>query len=297
MAVTGARAPHPAPDDDTARRVARAMGWRIVAWRRVVGGYTPADRYVVTSDDGATAFVKLATEPMTAEGLRAERRVYDAVHGPFLPRMLAFEDGPLPLLALEDLSAARWPPPWRAGDVDAVLASFDATHRAPPPVGTPPLVASVAANAGWTLVEADPAPFLALGWVSPAWLRSALPTLRAAERAMVWDGDAFLHLDVRSDNVCFRDGRAVFVDWNFACVGNPAFDLGCWLPSLHAEGGPPPEAILPQAPEVAAVLAGYFAARAGLPPPRPGSRVRDVQRQQLSTALPWACRALGLAVP
>lgn len=295
--MAGERAPHPTPDDDTARRVARALGWRIVAWRRVVGGYTPADRYVVTGDDGATAFVKLATEPLTAEGLRAERRVYDVVRGPFLPRRLAFEDGPLPLLALEDLSAARWPPPWRAGDVDAVLAAFDATHHTPPPPGTPPLSASVVSNQGWALVEADPAPFLALDLVSPAWLRTALPTLRAAEHAMVWEGDAFLHLDVRSGNVCFRDGRAVLVDWNFACVGNPAFDVGCWLPSLHAEGGPPPEAILPRAPEVAAVLAGYFAARAGLPPPRPGSRVRDVQRQQLSTALPWACRALGLAVP
>jgi hypothetical protein len=79
--------------------------------------------------------------------------------------------------------------------------------------------------------------------------------------------------------------------------GQPRVRRRLLAPSLHAEGGPPPEAILPRAPEVAAVLAGYFAARAGLPPPRPGSRVRDVQRQQLSTALPWACRALGLAVP
>jgi hypothetical protein len=67
------------------------------------------------------------------------------------------------------------------------------------------------------------------------------------------------------------------------------------LPSLHYEGGPPPEAILPGAPEVAAWVAGFFAARAGLPIIPDAPAVRRVQREQLSTALPWAQRALGLA--
>jgi len=37
---------------------------------------------------------------------------------------------------------------------------------------------------------------------------------------------------------------------------------------VHAEGGPAPEAILPEGgAELAALFSGYFAARAGLPPP------------------------------
>jgi hypothetical protein len=51
---------------------------------------------------------------------------------------------------------------------------------------------------------------------------------------------------------------------------------------------------LPDAPEIAAWLAGFFAARAGLPIIPDAPLVRRVQREQLSTALPWAQRALGL---
>jgi thiamine kinase-like enzyme len=52
-----------------------------------------------------------------------------------------------------------------------------------------------------------------------------------------------LHFDVRSDNVCFAGDRAVLVDWNWAAIGNPVMDVAARLPSLHAEGGPPPEEI------------------------------------------------------
>jgi hypothetical protein len=54
---------------------------------------------------------------------------------------------------------------------------------------------------------------------------------------------------------------------------------------------------LPDQPALAALLAGYWAWRAGKPAPAPGSRVRDIQRTQLTTALPWAARALGLTPP
>jgi hypothetical protein len=37
-----------------------------------------------------------------------------------------------------------------------------------------------------------------------------------------------------------------------------------------------------------------FAARAGLPTIPAPPRVRDIQRLQLTTALPWAARTLGL---
>ena len=45
---------------------------------------------------------------------------------------------------------------------------------------------------------------------------------------------------MRSDNICFRDGGAIFVDWNWATFGNPLLDLAGWLPSLACEGGPKP---------------------------------------------------------
>ena len=160
--------------------------------------------------------------------------------------------------------------------------------------GAPRLDAGSTLKRGWLQVADDPIPFLLTGMASAAWLDRALPALIAALDALALEGEALLHCDVRSDNVCFVDGRAVLVDWNWACIGNPKVDVGAWLPSLHAEGGPPPETILPDAPEIAAMISGFFACNAGLPPIADAPLVRPLQRRQLSTALPWAVRALGL---
>lgn len=112
-------------------------------------------------------------------------------------------------------------------------------------------------------------------------------------------GDRLLHFDIRSDNLCLRDGRALLIDWNFACLGNPVFDLAAWLPSLHAEGGPAPEQILDTTDEVAAIaslLAGNFGLR-GAGPDLQAPHVRPLQRKQAAAALPWAARCLGLSPP
>ena len=111
------------------------------------------------------------------------------------------------------------------------------------------------------------------------------------------DGDALIHLDVRSDNLCFRNERAVIIDWNHAQLGNPDFDLAFWLPSLHDEGGPAPETMLPNAPGLAAWVAGFFCARAGEPPIPEAPHVRPLQVRQARPALAWAARAIGLAPP
>ncbi len=211
-----------------------------------------------------------------------------------MPRLVAFEDHEQePILVLEDLSAYHWPPPWEDGQVDMVLAQIDALHA------TPAAIESYAEVHGdgeknWHTVASDPAPFLALGIATPAWLERALPLLLQQAARCRTEGSSLTHWDIRSDNICIQPRQAVLVDWNLACVGNPVLDLGFWLPSLAAEGGPAPEGILPDAPEVAAWVAGFFAARAGLPLIPDAPRVRLVQRQQLATALPWAIRALDL---
>jgi hypothetical protein len=86
----------------------------------------------------------------------------------------------------------------------------------------------------------------------------------------------------------------ILIDWNFVCLGNPRFDVGFWLPSLEAEGGPPPETILPDAGDIAGLVSGFYACRAGLPLIPDAPRVRHIQQVQLKYALPWAVRALGL---
>lgn len=146
----------------------------------------------------------------------------------------------------------------------------------------------------WRVVEQHPEPFLATGIRPRRWLEQALPTLIAAADAVPADGDDLLHLDVRSDNLCFHQEAAILVDWNWCSTGNADLDVAAWLPSLAVEGGPQPWEVLPGAAEYAAFMAGVWAAVVGLPPPTTAPTVRALQRSQLEVALTWCERELGL---
>jgi hypothetical protein len=204
------------------------------------------------------------------------------------------DDGSQPLLILEDLSGASWPPPWTPNRVGAVLEML-ADVRATKLDGLPAAESLDSdLTTRWLEIQVSPDPFLSLGLCTRNWLRHALPGLIAAAAQADRSGDDLVHFDVRSDNLCFRDDRVLLVDWNFAARGNGVLDIAAWLPSLHSEGGPLPEALLPDAPEWAATMSGFFACRAGLAPIPNAPRVRQVQLSQLRSALPWAVRALGL---
>jgi hypothetical protein len=275
-------------------------GARVLELEYVQGrGYTHAGRHRAFLDDGRTVFVKSAVDELSAGWLRVEIAVYESVHGSFLPKFFgsAEHDG-LPLVVLEDLGAAHWPPPWREGDVDAVKRALAEIAATPPPAGLE-IVPRDELAFEWREVERDPEPFLSTGLCSAAWLDAHLPMLRRAAESAPFEGRDFLHLDVRSDNIALRDGRAVLIDWNWACSGNALLDLVAWAPSLHREGGPLPEHLVEGegVGEFAAALAGLWAARVALPAPPTGPRVRQGQRRQLSVALPWAARELGLPEP
>jgi hypothetical protein len=263
------------------------------------GGYTPARRWIVRLTDGRSVFAKVATDELTAAWIRDEHLVYSMLRGAsFMPRYLGFyDDGEHPVLALEDLSRASWPPPWDAARIEAVLEALRAVAAAPVPEGLPRAADDhLELRDGWAEVARDPAAFLELGLCTSPWLETHLETLRAAGEAAPLDGDRLLHFDVRSDNICFReDGAAVLVDWNWTSVGNPAIDPAFWLPSVQAEGGPEPEQILADVdPGLIACFAGFLCSHAARPPIPTAPTVRGVQLRQARTALPWAARALGL---
>jgi hypothetical protein len=276
----------------------RALGWRPTRFRRAAedrGMSDTAARWIV-GDGGKSAFVKVGATALTAEWTRAEHRNYAALDGWFLPRMLGFEDdGERPALALEDLSEATWPPPWTDQRIEAVLGALAAVRETTSPQHLRGQVVDWGQT--WRAVDENPGPFLSLGLCSPTWVEDNLPALIAASDDAPLAGDSLAHMDVRSDNLCFRDGRAILIDWNHAGVANPDLDIAAWLPSLHAEGGPPPEAILPASPGLAAWVAGYFCSHAGEAELPEAPHVRPLQLRQARTALPWAARALGLPPP
>ena len=291
------------PAEDDVERAAHALKARPESWERMRrGGQTTAGRWIATLPNGSRAFVKIGTTLDTASWVRDEHLFYTRMgDAPFLPKRLGwFDDGEVPVLVLEDLSGATWPPPWEQAHVDAVMACLEEVATATPPPDLPTAENSQWGLDGWPEIGADPRPFLTLELCSRGWLEQSLPILAAASARARFDGTALLHFDVRSDNLCLREGRAILIDWNFACLGNPVFDVAAWLPSLQAEGGPPPETVLAttdDVAEIASLLAGNFCVRATRPPIPEAPHVRALQLGQARTALPWAARALGLPPP
>jgi hypothetical protein len=275
-------------------RIERALGSRPVQYEPRPGGYSTADRFAVTLVDGRRAFVKSSDAENIAGWLRREHEVYANLSGSFIPELLGWDDdGVRPVLAIDDLSDADWAPRWDAQRVDAVLGALAELASSPPPPNTDDVRITFADLWGrWEKVGADPEPFLSAGLRDRAWLDRSLPTIvDAAARAPVAGNDV-CHLDVRSDNMCFREGRALLVDWNWTSLANGEADIAAWLPSLYVEGGPPPWDVLPGAGELAAWVSGVWAAVVGLPPPPTAPHVRDLQRRQLAVALDWIDREL-----
>jgi thiamine kinase-like enzyme len=281
------------PHSDLAFRIERLLGAKVQTYTPIAGGYTPAIRLCCRTTF-ASFFVKVGATPLTSKFLRREIQIYNCVSGEFMPNLVAWEDHEAePILIIEDLSAGHWPPPWSERQVELVLAQIEAMHNTQ--IRLEPFAqVHGTRDANWQTVAADPEPFLSIGLAGERWLNAALPILIRHEADCRTDGNSLTHCDLRSDNMCLVENRAIFVDWNLACLSNPKLDLGFWLPSLAYEGGPDPETIMPDAPEIAAWVSGFFAARAGLPGVKDAPRVRLVQRQQLEIALPWAVRALDL---
>src|SRR5205823_13866983 len=133
-----------------------------VTSRRDHGVYTPAERCLVDFTDGASCVVKAGVTSFTAGALLSEYNlIYARLDAPFLAKLLAWEDDDVPLLVLEDLSAAHWPPPWARPQIDAVLRTLDTIH-AVRLQGLPDSSLGAAEPGDWQTVAQDPAAFLAL---------------------------------------------------------------------------------------------------------------------------------------
>jgi hypothetical protein len=275
-------------------RIERAVGSRPVRYESRPGGYSTADRFSVLLADGRRVFVKSAAAENMAGWLRREHEVYASLEGTFIPKLVGFDDdGERPLLAIEDLSDADWTVRWDDERVAAVCSALRelASSAAPPNTSR---VREIFADlfGRWQVVAADPEPFLSAGLRDRAWLDRSLPAILEAVDGAPVDGDDVCHFDVRSDNLCFRDGGAVLVDWNWLSLASTDVDLAAWLPSLRVEGGPQPWDVLPDAGGLAAFIAGVWAGVVGLPPPETAPFVRELQRRQLAVALDWIDREL-----
>ena len=278
-------------------RVKTILGTAPTTWLSMRKGHTAAECLVMQFENGSTAFVKHATDERTAQWLTSERRICELVQESFLPKFIGWDGREFPILILEDISAGHTAPPWSEEYVDRVFRLLDTLAAVKMPDNFPALVNYAEPFNGWQEIARNRSPFSKLGLVSAEWLERALPVLIEAETGIDLTGDSLVHTDMRSDNICFHQDHTLLVDWNWACKGNPKFDLISWLPSLHAEGGPPPWEFTLDEPKLIAMQAGYLARRASRPPMNQPASIRQLQLAQLRSALPWAAKALGLEYP
>ncbi len=277
--------------------VADVLGAPVVRAESQPGGFSPgtADRVVTAAGD--RAFVKAVSPELNPDSValhRAEARIAGQ-----LPRRL-----PVPQL-IGHREVAGWvalvfddvdgrPPhlPWEPSDLSLVLDGLNelAVAATPCPIADLPGAAD----------RLDPlfrgADRLAADGVAVP-LLPVLQVLSARARRCL-DGDTLVHSDLRADNVLITPGRAVLVDWPWACRGPAWLDTLLLAIEVQRLGGYDVDALLATSAttsgadpdDLTAVLAGtagYFLDSARLPAPPGLPTLRAFQRVQGEALLAW----------
>jgi hypothetical protein len=277
-----------------------------VSVRDLQGGFSPGATSLLEWPERAV-FVKAVGPQLNPESpamYRREARISAVLPpSPCYPRLLeVFDDGAWVALAFEAVEGRPPRHPWDSGELamvaDALAAMHDELTPSPVPDIEPLSAHAVHLFGGWSALAALGAPAGLDPWAAAhldrlAQLESGWPEACA--------GRTLVHGDVRADNVLITADDVVFVDWPHACVGNPAFDVVAWAPSVALEGGPPPEEVLalhdplrradPDAVTVLlAAISGFFVSRS-LEPAGPGlPTLRAFQAAQGAVALEWLQR-------
>jgi hypothetical protein len=303
------------------------LGGPIQRAARVWGGYTPTPTYRLRLADGRRAFFKAVGPDSNAFSRAArqrEERVYQELAdliAPWAPAFLgAFASGSWQVVLLEDLGP-KTVPPWTPGSARRIARSIGTFHGSTVGRALPDWLPDPERQPGvqerlWNQITQPDA------WEAIAnlaghradeagrWLERAVPVLRSTGQLLpeATPPFGFLHRDLRSDNLRWRDGRLRLFDWPHVGIGPTEYDLAAFAQSVTAEGGPGPEQIVawyveenPLRSNVldasVAALAGFFLNQAWRPPVPGLPRLRQFQRRQLGVTLAWASERLALPTP
>jgi aminoglycoside phosphotransferase (APT) family kinase protein len=312
MARQGVRSEWREVPGDLRRAVDELLGAPVVSTRPLEGGFSPGPAVRADLADGRRVFVKAVGAELNEESVEMHRReaavlasLGSAVPAPYLEGVVDTGDWIALVVGWID---GRQPDAADPGDVQRLLelmARVSSEQPDPDEVGWLPMAEQHADLFGhWRELADRGAPSL------DAWSRRHSDTLARVEALAVeaTRGPHLQHVDVRTDNALLAaSGPAddVLVDWPGASLGAPWTDLVAMLPSLHLDGGPPPEEALvlspvgrradPEAVDAFAVaIAGYFT-RNSLQPPPPGlPTLRRFQAAQGEIARRWVADRLSL---
>jgi aminoglycoside phosphotransferase (APT) family kinase protein len=292
--------------------VERQLGGRVLEAVTQPGGFSPGVAARLRLDNGRRAFVKAVGDlnPESPGIHRAEIGIAGQLPASTpAPRLLgSIDDDGWVILILEDVEGRPPAQPWRRAELDRVLDALAILAEAltPAPIAAPPAASRFSGlGRGWHQLGAAPAGEARLASIDP-WAATHVDRCIAVETD--WDaavlGDCLAHGDIRADNILLTARRVVFVDWPWACLAPPWFDLTGMLPSVAMQGGPPPEEILAGHPVargadpaaitvMVAALAGFFCWHGSRPDPPGLPTLRAFQRAQGAVALDWLRQRTG----
>jgi aminoglycoside phosphotransferase (APT) family kinase protein len=291
------------------------LGARVVRARTQSAGFSPGVAARLGLADGRRVFVKAvsaAQNPQSPGIHRDEARIARALPAAVpAPRLLADLDlDGWVVLLFEDVEGRLPALPWEPAELDLVLGAVGdlAAVLTPSPVAAPPVAErQESAFRGWRVLAADHAAGTDdLAGLDP-WAARNLPALAELESGWAAGaaGGTLAHADLRADNLLLTpDGRVVVVDWPWACLAAPWYDLLLMLPSVRMQGGPPPERLFaaheaaagadPDAvTAVLAAFAGFLLGHARRPAPPGLPTLRAFQAAQGREALAWLRARLG----
>jgi hypothetical protein len=208
------------------------------------GGFTNAQRGIITLNSGEKLFVKQAVDDQTATWVKSEKRAYHwlAAHDyQYAPLIIAEgEDG----FALPDLSHLDWSNEWSIEKIEVALKAMDALA----------MLSEAAVSSfeqyddvnHWPSLphSVDKYEMVSSGEQASTYVGKFLKKgkhrdqLTAAAENHPEHGNVLVHMDVRADNFCYdvKTKRGYLVDWNWLCLANRALDTNGLLVSVAQRG-------------------------------------------------------------
>ena len=281
------------------------LGDRVVDHASQRGGFSPGTADRVVTAGGRRAFVKAVSPDLDAFAAQLHR--HEARVTALLPATVpapaligTHDDDEWIALVLQDVEGVQPALPWRADQLDAVLAALARLAAAPVPAALADLPTAADESGplfeGWSRLAHD-----APTGLDP-WARAHLDDLvdLAGRSGGALAGPSLVHGDTRSDNLLVRhDGTVVVVDWPSATVGCGWFDTLSVLLDVRlrddarehdvdaliaaAARGVDPGAV----DAVLAGMAGYFVDAARRPAPARLPTLRAFQAAEGRAALTW----------
>ena len=313
-AAEGMRLPWSAVPATLRAEAERLLGGRVLRAVTQPGGSSPGVTARLVLSKGHRAFVKAVgeTSPGSLDMHRTEARIAAALplSVPAARLLASLDSDGWVILIFEDVEGRMPVQPWQPAELSRVLDAMAglALTLTPAPIEAPPAAVRFSRylGCGWQqLATASRAGDDDLADLDP-WARAALHDLAGLEAgwAAAAEGTTLAHGDVRADNVLLTPDRVVFVDWPWACLAPPWFDLVAMLPNVAMNGGPAPEDVLATHPTAAdadpgavttvvAALAGTWTCLGRRPDPPGLPTVRAFQRAHAAAALRWLRQRLG----